>query len=109
VRQFELWWADLPEPVGRRPVVLLTRTPALRYLSRVLVADVTTRVRGIAEEVRLGQAEGLPRPCVLNLDNLHQVPTVVLTARIGALATHRHVEVKRALGHALDWPELLEA
>jgi hypothetical protein len=23
MKQFEVWWADLPEPAGRRPVLLL--------------------------------------------------------------------------------------
>ena len=25
MKQYEIWWAELPEPVGRRPVLLLTR------------------------------------------------------------------------------------
>lgn len=35
------------DPVGRRPVLLLSRTSAFAYLNRVLVAEVTTTVRGI--------------------------------------------------------------
>jgi hypothetical protein len=38
VRQYEIRWADLPEPIGRRPVLLLTRTAAYVYLNKVLVA-----------------------------------------------------------------------
>jgi mRNA-degrading endonuclease toxin of MazEF toxin-antitoxin module len=57
-------------------------------------------------EVPLGRREGLRRACVVNLDNVHVIPTRRLEARIGALSPGRTVEVKRALGHALDWVEL---
>ena len=106
MKQFELRWADMPEPVGRRPVLLLSRTPSYEYLTKVIVAEVTTTVRGIPQEVALGRVEGLPRSCVANLDNVHLVAKARLDARIGGLARSRHSEVKRALGYALDWPEL---
>jgi mRNA interferase MazF len=109
VKQFEIWWADMPPPVGRRPVVILTRTEALRYLSKCIVAEVTATIRDIAVEVPLGPDDGLARPCVANLDNVHVIPLRRLSSRAGALAPTRHAEVKRALGHALDWPELLGA
>lgn len=105
-RQFDVWWAGLPEPAGRRPVLLLSRTSAYNYLARVLVVEVTTTVRNIPQEVRLGQREGLRLACVANLDTLRSVPTSCLNTRAGRLASRRHVEVERALGHALHWPEL---
>lgn len=104
--QFEVWWASLPDPAGRRPVLLLSRSPALVYLNRVLAVEVTTTVRGIPQEVSLGKREGLPRPCVANLDALRTVPRDCLTTRIGRLSAGRFVEVKRALGHVLHWPEV---
>lgn len=109
MKQFEVWWADLRAPVGRRPVLLLTRTPALRYLTRCIVAEITTNARGIPQEVALGTDEGLPKGCVANLDNVHVVPLAALAEQAGSLAPSRHVEVKRALGHALAWTELMEA
>ena len=109
MRQYELWWADLAEPIGRRPVLLLTRTPAYDYLSRVIVVEITTTIRGIVVEVRLGTAEGLRRASVANFDSLHVIPKAGLSVRIGTLAPHRVPEVKRALGYALSWPELKDA
>jgi mRNA interferase MazF len=106
LRQFEIWWASLPEPVGRRPVLLLGRSSALSYLSRVLAAEVTTTVRAIPQEVSLGRREGLPRPCVANLDSLRTVPVACLETPVGRISVRRHIEVKRALGHVLHWPEL---
>lgn len=105
-RQFDVWWVRLPSPVGRRPVLLFGRTAALAYLGRVLVVEVTTTIRGIPQEIRLHRREGLPRRCVANLDALRTIPCSCLVARAGRLAAARHVEVKRALGHVLHWPEL---
>jgi mRNA interferase MazF len=72
----------------------------------MLVVEVTTKVRGIPQELTLGRREGLPRSCVANLDSLRTILQQRLDTRIGALAVARHVEVKRALGHVLQWPEL---
>jgi mRNA interferase MazF len=104
--QFDVWWVELPDPVGRRPVLLLGRASAFSYLTRVLAVEVTTTIRGIPQEVTLGRREGLTRPCVANLDALRTVPRQNLRARAGRLAPHRQLEVKRALGHVLGWTEL---
>jgi mRNA interferase MazF len=106
MRQYDIRWASLPAPIGRRPVLLLTRTAAYAYLNKVLVAEVTSTVRSIPQEVRLGRSDGLTRPSVVNLDNIHVVPKATLGDRLGTLSPDRVREVKRALGYALDWPEL---
>ncbi len=106
MRQYELRWATLPDPVGRRPVLLLSRTPSYEYLSKVIVAEVTSHVRGIPQEVSLGKREGVAQPSVANLDNVHVVAKERLGERIGALSPLRERDVKRALGYALDWAEL---
>lgn len=87
-------------------MLLLTRAAAYDYLSRVTVADVTTTVRGIPQEVALGRREGLDRPAVANLDNVYAIAKARLGERIGHLAAGRQREIKRALGYALDWEEL---
>lgn len=106
MKQYEVWWAALPAPSGRRPVMLLTRDLACEFLNNVLAVEITTTVRGIPQEVQLGRREGLPRRCVANFDNLHSVHRTSLQRRIGSLARGRVGEVKRALGYALGWPEL---
>jgi mRNA interferase MazF len=106
LRQYEIRWADLPEPIGRRPVLLLTRTPAYAYLNKVIIAEITSTIRGIAQEVPLGTNEGLDRPSVANLDNIHVIPKASIGDRLGRLVAGRENEIKRALGSVLDWPEL---
>ena len=106
MKQYEIWWAELPEPLGRRPVLLITRSPAYEYLNNVMVVEVTTTVRSIPQELPLSRREGLLRASVANFDNLHVVAKRRLSERVGTLPARRIVEVKRALGHALNWPEL---
>ena len=106
MKQYEIWWAKLPEPLGTRPVLLLSRDAAYEYLNRVLAVEITTRARGIPQEVRLGAAEGMPQRCVANLDILQAVPKRALRERAGRLAARRVPEIKAALGHALAWLEL---
>ena len=107
MKQYEIRWARLPEPIGLRPMLLLTRSSAYAYLTKVIAAEVTTHVRSIPQEVQLGRTDGLPKRCAAKLDGIHLVPTSAFGERIAALRPARIVEVKRALGHALFWPELM--
>ena len=105
--QYEIHWANLPPPIGRRPVLLLSRSAAYKYLHRFIVAEVTTTIRGIPQELRLGKREGFGFPSVANFDIVHLVDRSKLDGLIGRLAKGRHAEVKSALGHALGWAELI--
>jgi mRNA interferase MazF len=107
VKQFEIWWARLPAPAGRRPVLLLSRDDAYEYLNKFVVAEITTTIRSIPVEVRMGPREGLPSASVANLDNIRTVARGWLESRAGVLSVARRVEVKRAVGYALGWEELI--
>ena len=108
MKQYEIWWAQLPEPVGRRPVVLLSRDDAYDVLNKFIAAEITTTIRKIPIEVLLGAAEGLPKPCVVNCDNLRTIAKQNLVKRIGRLPTKKIPELKRAVGYALGWDELID-
>jgi mRNA interferase MazF len=109
LKQYEIWWAELPKPAGRRPVLLLSRDDAYSFLNKFIAAEITTTVRQIPIEVRLDNAEGLPKRCVVNCDHLRTVPKQCLTKLISRLPASRIADVKRALGYALAWAELIEA
>lgn len=97
MRRGEIWWADLPAPAGRRPVVLLSRDEAYAVRALVIVAPVTSRARRIATEVALGSEDGLPRPCVANLDTITTIPKAALTQQIATLTPAKLAAVARAL------------
>ena len=101
MRRGEIWWADLPAPFGRRPAVLVSRDAAYAVRTSVTLVPLTTRRRGIAVEVPLEPADGVPRACVANADNVLTVPASRLIRRIGPLAPEKLRAVEEALRFAL--------
>lgn len=101
MRRGEVWWAELPSPAGRRPVVLLSRNEAYGVRDLVTVAPITTRIRRIPTEVPLDRSSGLPRRCVANLDTITTIPKACLVARLATLEAGKLVAIERALRFAL--------
>jgi len=102
VRRGEVWWAELPPPVGRRPVVLLSRDIAYRVRTSITVGIVTRVARNIPVEVPLGLEDGMTQKCVVNLDNILTIPKTRLTGRITTLSPQKMDAVTRAVIFALD-------
>jgi mRNA interferase MazF len=94
----EVWWADLDKV---RPVVVLTRRRVASRLTRVLVAPITTTVRGIPTEVMLGKQEGVKPGCVANLDNVQLVPASALLRRAGVVGAERWQEFCQAMASVM--------
>ena len=105
MKQGEVWWAELAPPAGRRPVLLLSRNEAYAVRELVMVAPLTTRVRGIPSEVPLGDEDGVPRACVVNLDTITTVAKAGLRERLTALSGERLKAVEEALRFSLglEW------
>lgn len=90
-----------PHPDKQRPVVVLTQDSALRYLSRVTVAPVTSTIREVPSEVVLDEADGMKGRCAVNLHNVVTVSQVHLGRRVAMLSGGRMREICAALGFAL--------
>ena len=101
MRRGEVWWADLPPPSGRRPVVLLSRDAAYTVRNLVLVTPVTTIVRSIPTEVGLGPEDGLPQASVANLDVIITIPKSSLRQRITGLSVEKVRAIDEAIRFAL--------
>jgi mRNA interferase MazF len=100
----EIWWAELPIPVGRRPVLLLSRDEAYAVRNAVTVAEVTTTIRNIPVEVLLDQEDGMPQKCVVNLDTLATIRKDLLKTRIIILKEEKMNQVNAAVKFALAIP-----
>ena len=98
----EVWWANLANPIGRRPVVLLSRRSLPPGRGEITVAYVTSHVRGLTVEVPLSTADGLPRACVVNLDSINTVPKTALQGLICTLSAAKMDAVKKAIIEALE-------
>lgn len=101
MRRGEVWWAEQPEPIGKRPVVLLSRDEAYEVRNAVTVAQVTTTIRDIPVEVELGEKDGLPQKCVVNLDTLTTLRKSILTKRICSLRSDKIEQINQAIKFAL--------
>jgi len=101
VKRGEVWWADLPAPVGSRPVVILTRDAVLHSIGAIVVAVITRTIRQLPTEMTLGKRQGLPVSCVATLDNLLTVPRERLKRLMGSCDAEKLVELNAAIKAAL--------
>ena len=101
MKRGDVRWADLPQPIGYRPVVLLSRNESYRVRTHVIITPVTTVIRNIASEVRLGPEDGLGRPSVANLDVIMTIPKSSLQRTITTLSQEKLVSVDAAVRFAL--------
>lgn len=100
-RRGELWLADLDKT---RPVIVLTRDPMGRYLNALLVAPVTSTVRGVSTEVTVGPADGVRVESVANMDNTQLVARARLLRRVGRATPETMAALCRSLAIAVDYP-----
>jgi len=100
VSRGELWLYTFKPPDKRRPVLVLTRNDAIPWLRTVMVAPVTSTLRGAPGEVSIGIEEGLKHDSAVNLDHLQTVPKRQLGHYLGCLAADKMAEVCRALAIA---------
>ena len=101
MRRGEVWCADLPLPIGHRPVVLISRDDAYLYRELVTIAPVSRRIRRIPAEVALGPNDGMPMVCAVNLDSMTTVPTASLQRQIASLSDDKIRAVDAAIHFAL--------
>ena len=91
---------------GRWPAVILTRAEVLPVRSRVTVAPIMPRVRGLSVEILVGRAQGLDREGVVNLDDVQTVPGTAVGAFIGMLTPVQEHLLARAVRYAFDLEEV---
>ena len=97
----EVRWYTFAKPDKTRPVLILTRDSAIRYLNAVTVAPITTTIRGVPSEVFLSEEDGLPRSSAANFYNLQTVPKEKVGAWIATLSPERMMAVDQAIQFAL--------
>lgn len=102
IRRGAIWWAALPSPWGRRPVLLIARDAAYTSLSRFAIAPLTTRIRRIATAVLLDPvSDPVPEQCIVSLDHIQVIEGNWLIDPVGQLSNARMAEVDLALHRAL--------
>jgi mRNA interferase MazF len=92
---------EFGRPDKKRPVVVLTRDSAIRYLSTITVAPITSTIRGVPSEVLLDQEDGMKGPCAVNLHHAVTVSHQRLGRRVALLGPRKMTEVCAALRFSL--------
>ncbi|HSB62234.1 MAG TPA: type II toxin-antitoxin system PemK/MazF family toxin [Vicinamibacteria bacterium] len=96
----EIWRYRFAAPDKKRPVLVLSRQDVIPLLHTVMVAPITSTIRGAPSEVVIGVAEGLKHDSAVNLDHVQTVERARLEAYVGQLPPGRMREVCRALAIA---------
>jgi mRNA interferase MazF len=100
VNRGEIWLYTFKRPDKRRPVLVLTRQEVIRLLDTVMVAPITSTIRGAPSEVLVGIDEGLKRDSAINLDHVQTVEKARLRTFVGTLSLEKMTGVCRALAIA---------
>jgi mRNA interferase MazF len=107
MNQGDVYWCTLPPPDKRRPMLILTRNPAISFLTNITVAPLTTRIRNIPTEVVLTpDVDGVFTECAVNLDNIQTVYKDSLDEFVTALSVTRMREVRVAIEFAFGFAKL---
>ncbi len=107
----DIWWADLPTPVGsapgdRRPVLVMQSDTFNRSrLATVTVIALTSNIRLVDAPGNVlipAAASGLPRDSVANVTQVLTVNRDLLTSRVRTLPAPLVKQVSEGLRFALD-------
>lgn len=96
----QIWQYEFAQPDRRRPVLILSRRDVIPLLQTVIVAPITSSVRGSPAEVLVGAAEGLKHDSAVNLDHVQTVPKARLRRFVGTADRQTMQQVCAALAIA---------
>jgi mRNA interferase MazF len=96
----EIWLYEFKRPDKRRPVLVLTRQEVISLLRTVMVAPITSTIRGAPSEVVVGVGQGLKHDSAVNLDHVQTVDKKRLRKYVGHLDRDGMSRVCRALAIA---------
>jgi mRNA interferase MazF len=101
VNRGEVWRYRFASPDKIRPVLVLTRQEVIGLLHTVMVAPITSTIRGAPSEVSVGVREGLKHESAVNLDHVQTVESARLVGYVGHLGPEKMRQVCRALAVAV--------
>ena len=96
----DIWMYEFRRPDKQRPVLVLSRSEAIAVLHTVLVAPITSTIRGLPSEVVIGTTEGLKHDSAVNLDHIQTVERARLSRYVGHLGGEKMRAVCRAIATA---------
>lgn len=93
----EVWFADLGMVEKNRPVLVLAYPQSADARALVIVAPLTSQIRGLRGEVPLGKPRWLPKVSAVNVQGIASFDPGKLSRRLGSLLPEQYIAVKAAL------------
>ena len=105
MRRGEIWWAELPQPEGTRPVLVISSDDYnASRLGTVIVAMMTGNLKRTDEPGNVevsAAASGLPRDSVINVSTIAAIDRDYLRESVGRLPAPLMQKVNDGLRLAL--------
>ena len=112
ISQGEVWWAELPDPVGsgpgfRRPVLIVQGEALNRSrLATVVCVPLTSNLRWATAPGNVllpAQSTGLPKDSVANVSQIVALDRGVLTELVGRISRQQLEAVLTGITSILRW------
>ena len=98
----EVWFAELGIVEKSRPVLVLAVPGDHDARALVVVAPLTSQIRGMTGEVNLGEPRWLPKPSAVNVQGLASFDRRKLVRRMGELTPQQMEDVRTGLRTLLN-------
>ena len=93
----EVWWAEQVNVEKSRPVLVLAAPDDSATRALVIVAPLTSQIRGGPDEVYLGKLRWLPKESAVNVRGLASFDHNKLIRKMGTLSAEQMNTVKSAI------------
>ena len=98
----EVWFTDLGMAAKSRPVLVLAYPSSDDARALMIVAPLTSQIRGMRGEVEIGKPRWLPKRSAVNIQGLASFDRHLLDRRLGQLDAGTMEKVKTALREILN-------
>lgn len=92
-------WARLDK---ERNALVMTRRSVYDARNMITLAPITSTIRGLASEVRVGRRNGIHHESVALIDNVQAVPKADILRHVGYLWLEQEEELAVAVEYAYD-------
>jgi mRNA interferase MazF len=106
IERGEIWWADLPDPVGSnpgfpRPVLIIQSDKFNRSrINTVVIAIISTNLKLAKSEGNVlltARQSNLPKDSVVNVSQLFTIDKSLLRDFVGALSANKMEQIDKGL------------
>lgn len=107
----EIWLVNLDPKVGSeqggtKPVVILQNDLGNQHSPTTIVAPLTTGLREMPVHILFDKSDGVDRPCMLMLEQIHTIDKKRLVKKLGQISEAKWTQILEAILYSLGFNEL---